>query len=268
MNKQDTRPPRLVFTVAPHGSSPMRNERRGLVEEARHRTQALNLHSYSIATIGRYEEPHDLGLALFAEVLDGLAAGIFIVNTNGRILHANARGYVLLSEASVLRRVAGRLSAVDRYAHYALQDAFAAAGQVAIAATNTSVSVPLNTAEDKLFVAHVLRLGSCSSRDGCGAGSALMAVFVLSVALDLPHSLATIAKVYGLTRAEMRVMMAIIEVGGVPEVAPVLGIAETTVKTHLQHVYEKIGVRRQADLVKVVAGFMSPFTKHANRARE
>jgi DNA-binding NarL/FixJ family response regulator len=56
----------------------------------------------------------------------------------------------------------------------------------------------------------------------------------------------------------LRVMMAIVEVGGVPEVAPVLGVSETTVKTHLQHVFEKTGTQRQADLVKLVAGYMSP----------
>ena len=43
-----------------------------------------------------------------------------------------------------------------------------------------------------------------------------------------------------------------------PEVAPALGISETTVKTHLQHVFDKTGINRQADLVKLVAGYMSP----------
>jgi DNA-binding CsgD family transcriptional regulator len=57
---------------------------------------------------------------------------------------------------------------------------------------------------------------------------------------------------------ELRVLLAVVEVGGVPEVAEVLGIAETTVKTHLGHLYEKTGVRRQADLVKLVAGFSNP----------
>jgi hypothetical protein len=30
------------------------------------------------------------------------------------------------------------------------------------------------------------------------------------------------------------------------------------VKTHLQHVFEKTDTNRQADLVKLVAGYMSP----------
>ena len=53
-------------------------------------------------------------------------------------------------------------------------------------------------------------------------------------------------------------MLAIVEVGGVPEVAEALGIAETTVKTHLGRVYKKTDSDRQADLVKLVAGFSNP----------
>jgi DNA-binding CsgD family transcriptional regulator len=34
-----------------------------------------------------------------------------------------------------------------------------------------------------------------------------------------------------------------------------LGISEATAKTHLHHVFEKTGTSRQADLVKLVAGY-------------
>ena len=37
-----------------------------------------------------------------------------------------------------------------------------------------------------------------------------------------------------------------------------LGISETTVKTHLQRVFEKTGTSRQSDLVKLVAGYINP----------
>jgi DNA-binding NarL/FixJ family response regulator len=56
----------------------------------------------------------------------------------------------------------------------------------------------------------------------------------------------------------MRMPLAIVEVGGVPEVAEALGIGESTVKTHLGRVYEKTGAHRQADLVKLFAGYTSP----------
>jgi DNA-binding CsgD family transcriptional regulator len=55
--------------------------------------------------------------------------------------------------------------------------------------------------------------------------------------------------------------MMIVQIGGVPEIAPVLDIAEATAKTHLQRVFEKTGAKRQADLVKLVAGYMSPLAQ-------
>jgi DNA-binding CsgD family transcriptional regulator len=51
---------------------------------------------------------------------------------------------------------------------------------------------------------------------------------------------------------------AVVEVGGVPEVAELLGIGQTTVKTHLHRLFAKTETTRQADLVKLVAGFSSP----------
>jgi DNA-binding CsgD family transcriptional regulator len=53
-------------------------------------------------------------------------------------------------------------------------------------------------------------------------------------------------------------LFAVVEVGGVPEVAEALGIAETTVKTHLSNVYKKTSRSRQADLVKLAAEFSNP----------
>jgi DNA-binding CsgD family transcriptional regulator len=47
-------------------------------------------------------------------------------------------------------------------------------------------------------------------------------------------------------------------VGGVAETADALGISEATVKTHLNHIFAKTGTQRQAELVKLVAGHLSP----------
>jgi DNA-binding CsgD family transcriptional regulator len=80
-------------------------------------------------------------------------------------------------------------------------------------------------------------------------------VFVQKAALDLPSPPEAIAKEFRLTPAELRVLFAIVEVGGVADVAAVLGISEGTVKTHLHRLFEKTGTSRQAELVKLVAGY-------------
>jgi DNA-binding CsgD family transcriptional regulator len=66
------------------------------------------------------------------------------------------------------------------------------------------------------------------------------------------------AAVFKLTPAEMRVLMMVVQLGGPREVAPVLGISEPTAKTHLQRIFQKTGTSRQADLVKLVASYVSP----------
>ena len=58
-----------------------------------------------------------------------------------------------------------------------------------------------------------------------------------------------------LTPTELRVLLAIVESGGVPQVAAALGIAYSTVRTHLGRLFSKTGTSRQADLVKLVVSF-------------
>jgi len=202
-------------------------------------------------------DAHKVEAATLADTLDGLAAGMFLVDAVGRIVHANARGHAILVDAKILRGLGGRLSATDLQADKTLSDVFAAAetGDAAIGARG--IAVPL-ARDDERWVAHVLPLTSGARRQAGIAYAAVAAVFVRKAALDLPSPLETLSDLYALTPAELRVLMAIVEIGGVPEVAPVLGISETTVKTHLSRLFEKTGTKRQADLVKLVAAFMSP----------
>jgi DNA-binding CsgD family transcriptional regulator len=107
-------------------------------------------------------------------------------------------------------------------------------------------------------VAHVLPLTSGERRRAGIDYAAVAAVFVREAALDSPSVPQAIARSYRLTPTELRVLLALVGVGGVSEVAATLGIAKTTVKMHLRRLFEKTGTGRQADLVKLVAGFASP----------
>jgi DNA-binding CsgD family transcriptional regulator len=104
----------------------------------------------------------------------------------------------------------------------------------------------------------VLRLTAGDRRRGATSGTAVAALFVRKAEMDSPCPPEVIANTYQLTPTELRVLLGIVEVGGVPEVAEVLGVAESTVKTHVGRLFEKTGANRQADLVRLVAGFSSP----------
>jgi DNA-binding CsgD family transcriptional regulator len=118
-------------------------------------------------------------------------------------------------------------------------------------------AVPLVGSYGERFVGRVLPLTG-NRRCTRFKYDAVVALLVRKATFDMPLQPAVIARAYKLTPTELRVLLAIVEVGGVPEVATTLGIAETTVKTHLGRLFDKTGARRQADLVKLVAGFSSP----------
>ena len=115
--------------------------------------------------------------------------------------------------------------------------------------------MPLTGRNGDPYVAHVLPLTSGARRKAGISYSATAAMFIRKADLDLPSPPEAIAHKYKLTPAEVRVLFAIVEIGGVPEVAPVLGISDQTVKTHLHRIYEKTSTKRQADLVKLVASY-------------
>jgi DNA-binding CsgD family transcriptional regulator len=157
-----------------------------------------------------------------------------------------------------IRASANRFSTTDRHADGALRDIFAVTKNGDRAISTKGIDVPLAGSDGARYVAHVLPLTSGARRKAGMTYNAVAAVFVHKAKLDVPHPLETIASVFKLTSAEMRVLMMIVQFGGVREVAPVLGISEPTVKTHLQHIFEKTETNRQADLVKLVAGYLSP----------
>lgn len=237
----------------------IRHERDGYIDDrARRRMGALVPHVRRAVLIGKVIELHKIEAAALADTLDGLAAGMFLVDATGRVVHANAAGHRMIEEGLVVRVAAGRITATDAQADRALQDTFAAADAGDDAVGEKGIAVPLPVPDRDRHVAHILPLTSAQRRRAGTAYSAVAAMFVQTSALDGPSPMEAMARQFNLTNAELRVMLAIVNVGGVPEVAEALGIGEGTVRTHLYRLFTKTGATRQADLVKIVASFASP----------
>jgi DNA-binding NarL/FixJ family response regulator len=192
-----------------------------------------------------------------ASALDHLASGFFLTDAKGRIVHANASGEALLNEAHVLRRARGLLAAVDVEADAALHDAICAAAAGDEAMGTKGLAMALASQDDIRYIANVLPLTSGARRQAGRAHGATAAVFVRKAGLDMPSALETIAQAYKLTARELSVLIGIVEVGGIPDVAAVLGLSDATVKTYLRTIFRKTATSRQADLVKLVAGLAS-----------
>lgn len=182
------------------------------------------------------------------DTLEPLAAAVFLLRRDGGIVHANVAARSLLDTGRPVFSMHGRLATQDSKSGRALSEALAA---------GDAATVPLAVNGDR-FLAHVLPLAGGARHAALSAPAAAAAVFIRKVAISVPSAPEIIANAYALTPTELRVLLAISAGGGVPEVATSLGVAETTVKTHLAKLYGKTGTSRQTDLVRLVAGFQSP----------
>ena len=234
----------------------MRHAGQGEVDdEMRRRFELVTPHIRRSMLIGKVIDLHRVEAAALADSLDELASAMFIVDSTGRIVHANASAHRLIGEAKVLRATNGRLAAFDPQENRVLLDVFTAAQGGDGAVGKRGIAIPLKARTGERYVAHVLPLTSGARRKAGVSYSAAAAMFVRKAMLDLPSPPEAIAHQFKLTPAEIRVLFAIVEIGGAPEVASVLGISEQTVKTHLHRTFEKTATRRQADLVKLVASY-------------
>src|SRR5689334_2382444 len=105
---------------------------------------------------GRAIEVKQAETATFIDVLDGLSVGLFLIDANGRIVHANAAGSDLLGAGDLLRSIGGRLVAGDAQVEHSLRETAAAAANDDVGAA--SIVVPLRARDDERYVAHMLPL--------------------------------------------------------------------------------------------------------------
>ena len=236
-----------------------RDEASGMVDEDMRRRMALIVpHVQRAVLIGRTIDFKQAEATVFAEILDNLSFGLFLVDSRSQLIHANAAGNEILAAGDLLRSTGGRLGAVDAQVDQALRETVVAAGHGDAEVGIKGIALPLTAHNDDRYVAHVLPL-TCGARRCAGANyAATAALFVRKAAMEYPSPAEVIGKTYDLTPAELRVLFGIVQIGGVPEVAAALGVADATIKTHVSRLFEKTGTGRQADLVRLVAGFSMP----------
>jgi DNA-binding CsgD family transcriptional regulator/PAS domain-containing protein len=236
-----------------------RRERDGLADDdARRRLRLLAPHLRRALLIICMFNRKAAEAATLADTLDGLSAGLCLVDAGGRIVHVNAAAQAMLDADDVLRSVEGRLLARDAQANGTLREVFAAAGQGDEALGTKGIAVPLTGEDGERYVAHALPLTSGARQSAGITHTAAAALFIRKTAPGLSARPEVIGEAFKLTPTELRVLLAIVELGSVPEVAAALGVADTTVRTHVGRLFEKTGARRQADLVKLVTGYATP----------
>ena len=238
----------------------LRHRSRGAVDEAmRERMRVLAPHIQRSQLMGRHIRARSHTVDDLADVLDGLSTAICLLDADGRVVHANAACRQLFADADLLAMVGDRIVARNTHVDKIFRDLCefdrgthsAARRQIELA----------TSADGQHYLLHALALQRDRSLPRDIAATVLFVQRASMLPLLAPDAIATAFK---LTPSELRVLMAIVAIGGVPDIAAKLGIAETTVKTHLGRLFEKTGAGRQADLVKIAAGFAVPFARRTN----
>jgi DNA-binding CsgD family transcriptional regulator len=219
----------------------------------RRRLALLVPHMRRAILIGKVIDLKTVRSQAFEETIDGLAAGVFLLDAHGKVAHANAAAHALLAEGDAARLAGGGLVVFDPEAERVLREAIAAAGEAD--STAGAGGITLFGLSGVGYVAHVLPLASGARRAAGAPHAASAAVFLRRAIVDLAQAVGSLARHHGLTPAETRVLLAVAERGGVGQIAAGLGMSEATVKTHLQRIFKKTGTGRQVDLVKLAFGF-------------
>ena len=90
------------------------------------------------------------------------------------------------------------------------------------------------------------------------APRASAALFISPAANGIGAPPAALAALFDLSPAETRTLERLLAGDTLAEVADKLGIAVTTARTHLAHIFDKTGTSRQSELILLAAKFSPP----------
>jgi DNA-binding CsgD family transcriptional regulator len=201
------------------------------------------------------------GLAeALGSALDSIAIGVIIVADQARILHANQAARRMLDERSPVVSLGGCLAALQPNLTRELHRAIVVAGADAPRIGVGGIGVPLMNKDMAAATAHVMPL-ICADLPARGEPQAVAAVFVTPASAPPPIDIGTVARMFGLTPAEARLLQELVVGASLTEAAATLGIGEATARTHRNHIFMKTGVSRRTDLLVLIARLVPPIRR-------
>jgi DNA-binding CsgD family transcriptional regulator len=191
---------------------------------------------------GPYNAEEQARMALLApHILDALTTAVLVLGADARLVHSNVAGGAALAREDLLFARLGAVEPWDRTASPAFRAMIAAeAGGTVTSARRGGGSaivsaLPLHRGRRRVAAPGPARVALFVQDDPCG-----------------PHVIEVIGRAYGLTGAELRVLLGLVDDATPAEIAERYGIAASTVRSHLKSLFAKTGTNRQKDLVKLL----------------
>ena len=230
------------------GMSVVRGRRQGAVDSAARRAFSL-VARHARAAVEAHLALDAAGAKLVGGSLGALGKPAFVCDAYGGVISANAEADDLLRGERRITARQGRLVLSDASASAALASALAAAGSP-LAPGPTFVVVG-GVAPDAPLLLEVVALPKRSH--GLGYGAAAL-VLVRQPGARAGRLAVAAQALYGLTPTETTIVAELLAGRAAQAIAGRTGTSVGTVRTHIRHVYDKVGVRSQLELVAALEG--------------
>jgi DNA-binding CsgD family transcriptional regulator/PAS domain-containing protein len=206
-----------------------------------HVTQALRTQR-TLAGLGRRA-------ADLTRALDGVRHGLVIIGTDCCVVQLNSAVEAILHAGDGMQLRGGRIGVANpdtnAELHRALHDALIGDRTGVRCGHSLSCRRPSGK---RAYVVHVMPLPRAD--ETCQETGALVAIIDPA---DEPEPPTTLwRRIFGLTRGEAEVALRIVRGSSPKDIAEELSVSLQTVRTHLQHVFDKTDTHRQAELVHLL----------------
>jgi DNA-binding CsgD family transcriptional regulator len=214
-----------------------------------HMQRAVQLHS-RVADLQSRATRNELAL-------HSLSVGIVFTDAHGAIIQMNRCAETLFRQNDGLLLTKNGMRAAifqeDQKLQSLLRDAFRTAPAPAVASSSTLlISRTRSKGALAVFVTPIRPSGNFAPEKACAA------VFINDPDAKLQPPLRILETLYGLTAAEARLAILLLNGASLTQASEINGSSRNTTRTHLQHLFDKLGVKRQSELVALLLRTIGP----------
>ena len=190
-------------------------------------------------------------------VLDQLNVAVIILSITGKVRFSNRPASVMLEAGWPIRILDGCLQGRDREVSARLKKAI----ELLSSPTHDAQAVDQEICFAQASEERPGAIGCVRLVPTLAGQEPAVALFIVESGRASQYALDGLAEAYGLSKAETRILKALVEARTPAEAAALLNIALSTVKSHLRKIFLKTNTSRQSDLLRLVECCRTPFQK-------
>ena len=200
-------------------------------------------------TVDESQKPFDLLMAGF-EALDLVNVGLLVTTAGGQLLLANRTAARILKSRDGLDLTSSGMVRTSMKCMPSLNALMEARTNSGSCGARDSVLPVQRPSGRRPLTAIVRALERMPGNDDADSPACLL--FILDPEIPVETVEAELRQLYGLTSMEASLANLLMQGKGMDECCTLLEIRKSTARTHLQHLFEKVGVQRQSELVSLL----------------